>query len=62
MKKSYIRHTKFTKGKSIYMSKETIESKELISKEQGKLVLHNVLQKIQKIRENNKGHGMLDSC
>lgn len=62
MRKSHIRHTKFIKENTAYMKKEMIDSTELISKEQGEMVLRNVLQKIQILRENNRGYGMLDSC
>lgn len=62
MKKSYIRHTKSQKEKTVYIRSKAIDNTELISKEQGEMVLRNVLQKIQKMRENNRGYGMLDSC
>lgn len=60
-----VRHIQHIKRENIYRCQGTMENndtKELISKEQGEMVLSNVLRRIREMQKENTNHRSLDSC
>lgn len=60
-----VRHVQHIKRKNIYRCHGNMENNdaiELISKEQGEMVLRNVLRRIREMQEGNKNHDSLNSC
>lgn len=60
-----VRHILHIKREKIYICQgitENNDPKELINKEQGEMVLRNVLRRIREIQNENTNHDSLDSC